>query len=523
MKKSKFSLLTLLLAVVVLLSGCDAWVTNQDAVKPTNSHTIPPATDPDGNVDPNPFTCTLIYNDAVFIPKEPIEILWNDGYTMRSAPIGADGVARCGGLDGDYRVTLANLPEGYYYNPNINFADNNKRNIEIQLHKLVPTQGSGMNLYSDCIKVRNTGVYCVEIQQADVPVYFEFVPTEAGLYSVESWMDTVADEVDPGATRYTESFAYKVPLSYHDEGGEEGTYTKNFKMDVRMADEYYGEGGETAASFTFGIRATAKDGRYPIKIYIAVTLDGEFRLPHVESELMIPKELSDEPQKNYPGYTFVYPERVTTPGAMPELDGDRFKLWPKEEGGDGYYHLFDAAAYPETFGYGPILYADITEACRFVMDAFSKLEYHGNKALTVSNGTENYKLFIEGFSGLTGGGSATFTYFCRSDCPCFVNRTCESVQIANVNGACTEDCKTCLEGCRRCPAEVMGQGGYAQHVNSDGRHAVTQELKEFLHKFSTSQQLFFDGEGYAETHPQYPIFATEDDQWLFACGYYVKK
>ena len=87
----------------------------------------------------------------------------------------------------------------------------------------------------------------------------------------------------------------------------------------------------------------------------------------------------------------------------------------------------------------------------------SRIESHGNKNLTISDGKENYKQFIE-------------------------------VEYAN---AC----------------------------NSDGVCYVTAELKDFLQKFSISQRLFRDGEGLVETQGG---FAVEDDQWLFACGYYVE-
>ena len=69
----------------------------------------------------------------------------------------------------------------------------------------------------------------------------------------------------------------------------------------------------------------------------------------------------------------------------------------------------------------------------------------------------------------------------------------------------------------------MGKGGYSDYVNTDGCYGVTQELKEFLQKYSISQLLFFDGNGFVETHPTISIFAAEEDQWLFACGYYREK
>ena len=83
------------------------------------------------------------------------------------------------------------------------------------------------------------------------------------------------------------------------------------------------------------------------------------------------------------------------------------------------------------------------------------IESHGNKNLTVSNGTENYKQFIE--------------------------------------------------------------VSYAAACNSDGVCYVTMELMIFLQKFSVSQRLFIDGNGFVESTG---VYAVEEDQWLFCCGYY---
>ena len=61
---------------------------------------------------------------------------------------------------------------------------------------------------------------------------------------------------------------------------------------------------------------------------------------------------------------------------------------------------------------------------------------------------------------------------------------------------------------------------YAGISNSDGVCYVTMEMKEFLQKFSVSQRLFFDGNGFVEMTG---VYAKEEDQWLFACGYYLEK
>ncbi len=540
MKNRRIKLLPLLLVLAMLLSGCDVWTDVNVGIRPTNG-LFPNNTEPTDTELVNPFTVTLMCEGKVFVPETPVNIIWNDGYTMKTAPVGEDGVARVGGLDGDYRVTLDTLPEGYIYNPNDYYATNSERNIVIELQKLAPIiSGTGMDLY-DPYHVRDLGVYCVEIFNEGQTVFFEFVPKQSGLYSVESWVDVVADEINPSAIRYTESFAYKIPLGTYDDGGEEGTYTKNFKMEVQMADEYFGEDGVTQASFTYGISASHRNGEYPIKVYIAVKYEDGFGLTHQNATLMDPGELVT--QMNYGSqYKWAYPE-VNVPGGVAELDAGRYRVWPKEEGGDGYYHLYDevkfAGGYTEYYadgtsatfasGYGPILYADISCTTRFLgteedPDTMATMEYRGNKALTVEQGTENYKLFIEGYNYLASWSPGPFgknSYFCDKDnCPCIKNGTCESIAITGKDGACTPNCKNCAESCRRCPEELMGKAGYANMCNSDGRYAVTPELQVFMQKLSVGLSLFFDGEGFAETHERFPIFATEEDQWLCFCGYY---
>jgi hypothetical protein len=60
---------------------------------------------------------------------------------------------------------------------------------------------------------------------------------------------------------------------------------------------------------------------------------------------------------------------------------------------------------------------------------------------------------------------------------------------------------------------------YSEYTNSDGAYAVTKELKVFLQEFAISQRLFSDGNGFAES--QYNYQASEKNQWLFGCGYYI--
>ena len=141
-----------------------------------------------------------------------------------------------------------------------------------------------------------------------------------------------------------------------------------------------------------------------------------------------------------------------------------------------------------------MLYGKITSKIRFIGDggeALTAIEYHGNKALTVSNGTENYKLFIEGFYNIN----------VQANMP-----IADNGQLQGMPAGFPDLYKNAL--------------GYADFVNSDGLVPVTPELKEFFQKFSVNQRLFNDGNGFAEVYATPQVDALEEDQWLFACCYY---
>ena len=60
---------------------------------------------------------------------------------------------------------------------------------------------------------------------------------------------------------------------------------------------------------------------------------------------------------------------------------------------------------------------------------------------------------------------------------------------------------------------------YFEYCNDDGAHPVTQELKDFLQHYASSQSLFSDGESLAEIF--LGLTSAEEDMWLFGCGYYL--
>ena len=459
-----------------------------------------------------PFTATVIYNGLPYSGAEGIYVQWNDGYHYHTAKVGADGKATVYGLDGDYTVTLLSVPEGFGYNPAVHTATSDRTDTNIEIYRIIETTGSGEGLYSDhgCINVSKTGVYKALIEDAEDIVYFEFRPSEAGTYGIESWIDVNLAEINPKVDIFGGTFAFKYYLETRDEGGVCKGYTRNFKWEVALSEDMIGN------VYTFGVKATTKDGVYPVEITLAITRDGGFERPGLEKTMILPTEdFKQTPEYDPALYEYVGAE-VEKNGRY-IFDGSMWRIFEKSEDvngdgvgdGDGYYHLYDPVKYAANGGYGPILYAKINQPCAFMTDAFTTIEDHGNQALTV-NVTENHKFFIEGY-GVEAG------YFCVAHaqnnvyCPCL--KTC--------GGMCVIGCTKCHNECRQVSQELLDcKGGYADFCNSDGVYAVTAELQYFLQSFSISQRLFADGDGIVE---EGGVDAMEDDQWLFACGYYKER
>lgn len=472
--KRNGKILTSLIAVLLLigLASCDVATPTGKYPGEQTTTGLPPTTPP---AEGEASTVLLRYNGNPYVPTGEVRVQWTDGYSLYNAAVGADGVAHMTGLDGDYRVTVSGLPEGIAYNPNGHVTTNRTRDIVIDLYDVIATKGSGKNLYANIIELSQMGVYRTdEIKSGTAKIYYQFVPRQAGTYSIETWMDVTENDVNPKLDVYNGSIAFKVFAYTQDGGGAEGTYTKNAHFTVQVDKEQIG------SVFAFGVKATSKSNTYPTRVTFALQYNGGFSLERTQYKMILPTETNrayDRTVTEANGYTFKYPEIPM--GGYNMFDGTRFKLNPA----DGFYHLYDA----ETDTYGPVLYADIANPCRFIDRAFTNIE-QDNKALTVS-ATECYKLFIEGWSALE--------------------------QIGY-----DDSWQQGLTG-----AELMkfqNATHYGAYSNGDGRAPVTEELKTFLQKFSTSQLLFMDGDGWVETNPDVSVDSFEEDQWLFACGWYEK-
>ena len=476
----------------------------------TNQDSSAPELDDDPT---NDFTVMLTYRGEPFIPPVAIDVYWSDGYDTFVAPVDGGGVARIDGLDGDYNVTLSVCPSGYAYDVNGYEADNFNRNLVIELYDLNMVIGSGDSI-DNCMHIQDTGIYSVTIKEPGEYVYFEYAPMVNGVYTVESWASTSEDEINPRAVAYLGSSQYKYGEYEVTDVGAVGSFTRNFLHTVKIADENISSGGGSV-TFTFAVTAENKSGVYPITYSFAIKRDGGFDYNRAE-KVMVPMkaDLSHfdfDAFNALAGGTIVGAETLfkdkdgnEKPGAY-VFDERCYKVWEIEAGGDGVYHVYDEEKYPDTDGYGPILVGYVSTACRFV-DAFTEIEYAGNNNLCVNGGTENYKQFIEGFEALASG-----SYYCTDACTCH--------EPGETLRACPEGCQDCTKDCRKCPADMIGKGGYAQICNADGVAPVTRELADFFQKYSIAQRFFADGDGWAESG-RYGIHAYEESQWLFACGYY---
>ncbi len=484
--------------------------TTPDEEEPTPGET------PDDGETPAPtiFTVTVMLNGAPYVPTAVanptfgLKVRWTDGQSTYTEQVGADGKASVTGLDGDYTVTLLNVPSKYTYDANIYTATNEKPDVQIELLEINKAIGDGTELYR-CKKINKTGTYRAEIAAAKQIIYYEFKPSRAGIYYVESMVDISANMYNPILKVYTGTTAAKFEQDEVDGGGVSGSYTKNFRYKINVAEEYLGN------SYTFAIRVEGKDAVYPTYVDFTVSYKGTYEEDFASSVLILPTFNFEDAARFPNGYVAYLDENKALFGdaewvdAAERVDGkkvfneDGFKLNPD----DGFYHLYDEVKYAATGGWGPILYADIAIPHIFSIDGtpMNLIEYIGNKALTVSEGTENYKLFIEGFAAVSEIGH---NFFCDALCPC----------RATNGGGCREsdNCTDCLPSCRPVPDAAYGMKGYADYAVG-GRVPVTEELKIFLQKFSESQRYFSDGNGWVEG---FGYTAFEDSQWLFPCGYY---
>lgn len=439
--KKKFFTIALTFALTACVTACTY-------TEPTPSGPLTPGQEEQPGETPSeePFTVSLKADGEAFIPETAISAQWTDGVSYFSAAFDETGVASCAGLDGDYRVTISALPDGYTYDPNGYTATNDRKDITIELFSVTEFIDGGTQWYNNQNVIVTEGAYRAEIVQsrAQEGILFAFEPKVSGTYVIESLVDTAANDVNPILDYYTDNKSYRIYKGTINGGGNSSTYTKNFKYTVNLSSESLG------TSYGFAVRADSRDGAFPVIVDFIVTRIGDYASEQkAAADTVVPTEDFANGKYNVNGIFSNYSDLTWTYADNDGLlDGSYYAIRPD----DGYYYRVD----PDTGEYLYVLCAKISQKTIVIDKAFSELEGgSGDRSIrgVYSIGDKDYGNFI-------------------------------SV--------------------------------YAAHCNTDGVYPVTKELKDFLQGYAVKNALFMDGRGWAE----YWYDAAEDDQWLFACGYY---
>lgn len=352
MKKFSLLLAALLMVLSFGLAGCAEYRpgTKPDGSTGPGQHEKPPATEnpPD---EEDAFTVTLISGGKPFAPAEEIFAQWTDIDSGRiyRAPFNSFGVAKTTGLSGDFKVTLSALPAGYTYDPNIYVSHDEDRAKEIRLYPITPTTGAGDGLYSP-IMLSSTGIYRAAFTYPGQTVYFRYKPTYTGEYSFSTLVDITDNVINPILDVHLGGSGYinPTPSEKIDTGGPENTYTKNLVWTAQL--------GNVNHILEFGLRVMSMNSNpFPLTVDFILEWEGEFTGgdEEIKREVVVPTE--DFVQQTVPaGKTFNYVAYLDPVNHL--LDTDMFKLWKKQDGGDGYYHFYD-----EITGYGDLIYAKINQ------------------------------------------------------------------------------------------------------------------------------------------------------------------
>lgn len=458
----KFFSVVLSLLLVIVLAGCTH-----------NSITGGGNQPPSGGTDTaKEFTVTVELDGEKFTQTSGMKAVWSNRGGVFQAEFGEDSVARTTGPDGDYKVTLENLPDGYAYNPNAHTATNRMNEISVEIFRLNDHGGQdGSNLYGKAISVRTDGAYRVELQgkkanskdnsmgYANVK-YFEFIPQQQGKYIIESWVDTTFNVVNPYVDVYTGTIGARFFNRTVDEGGVSDTYTKNFVFTVEIFPDQFSQNGGGQSTYVFGIHATQKTNTFPVTVDFRIFRYDENLRPGGDKEIVQPTHDFSE------GFTMDTGTWTWAEGDSNLMDADDFMLNPE----DGFYYCYTIDELGNIV-WGSKLYVMISTSIPTVGGGKRPfVDYEGS--------TISFKAFALGYAPTN-------------------------------------------------PLQHLGGADYSEFVLAyayaarNDRYPVTEEMKEVLQMFAISQRYFADGEGwYEDPDNGIGVSAAEEDQWLFACGYY---
>ena len=306
--------------------------------------------DPNDPGEPDPFDgnfgvrLVLVNKNAVErnftseICKDVVKMVaqWTDKETgdIFRSPFDERGIAINASLDGDYTVSILNIPKGYTYETNIYTANNYEKQLNVILYEL-GTLGSKKRLgdYS-YYKLNNTGVYRTELTSEDDKVMFQFAPTRQGVYSFLTLVDITANEINPLVDVHNGNIAWinPNPMITVDGGrgvGMENSYTKNAYWSYDLTTD------EVGNVFYFVLYSTCINvDAYPLTVDFIVQRDGDFHRRYTSSTAVeVTEDFSKTPTTPKGKFTYC----ANRGGTLKMLDQSLVKLNPE----DGYYYYYD--------------------------------------------------------------------------------------------------------------------------------------------------------------------------------------
>ena len=470
----KLSAISLLLALVLFVSGCGVGSYMSGGKKPDGSLTRPDDGDKNPPEKEEEYKAYVYLNNVPFSSADrEITVVWRGADNEVRVPLGDDGSASAGALDGDFSVTLEGLPDKYAYDENAYTATADSRVVSIALETVQkPESGDGTKLYRSegCYMVKYDGYYRTEIKSKWTKVYYEYTPTAAGFYSIESKVSIYAGMVNPTLDIYNGNTAFKIYAMTLDGGGAalDGGYTKNFRYECRI------DKTEVGNSFTVAVGAQTKDNKYPVSVTFRIRYEGEYSSSNSDIRIIRAKEAYMKPAEPGKNQKFVFADRGTK-----VFDARGYKFNPVTE----TYHVYDETLYADDrYGWGAGYGAQLLCALKTTLPSYPKMTltqpscmYNFDKVGEYGqNYFRLYNMWIEEEQKF-----AVFDYtkFIRDD--------------------------------------------YYGYANSQGMVFVTRELQRFLQKFAENHSLWVDG---MDAEPSTPedlgYSANQDALWLFACGYY---
>lgn len=532
MKKFIISVIAAVIAAVCLVTGCGGtYIPPEGGGGNEPSRPVRPSDDEQSSGD---FTVRLIKEDGtLYTDTDGLTVSWSDGVTQPvTAEFGEDYIARTGGLDGAYRITVKGLPDKYAYDPNGNVANNQQRKIDVTVYAVTNVsgiKGSGNDI-RNAKELPREGAYRIDLKSSVSETFFLFAPSGQGSYEVRSLVDIDDNEINP---KYRECNGSRNGLrttgDFIKGGGATNTFTVNFIYERSFSFD------EIGGVLLFGIAGETRSGNYPLSYVFLLRRVGDYMRNDLVSTMVMPNEFEELKGKSEndilqyrlemqnfmrgsKGLNAEFVDLHATANGL--LNGDYVKFNEK----DKYYHVYD----PVMHTYGAVLCARITSGVLVLSDptaernpsmAFSEVEYAGNKALTINDNYDwnykktdpkytdrephylNYKVFIEGFNGIAA----------HEDPINFPGLKEQFKAYEGVYGYADFVDKALTWN-------VQDKKWESDNDKAAGVYPVNEELKRFLQGYAVNASLFSDGSGVAEGKG---LRAAEEDQWLFACGYFI--